>query len=177
MAERRPGRDPARSATTITWHDPADLAAQISRLPGRQYLQALLDGALPVEAFPSALGIMVASVTAGSVTLEATVADWQLNAGGSAHGGFLSALMDFASGLAVHNVLEAGQVGPHVQASYRFLRPAPRHTRLTCTAQVVHRGRTLAVARAEIHDGGGRLIALGDTTHAYAALGKRADEA
>jgi len=156
--------------TSITWHDPAGLLPKIRMLSGIEYVRALLEAVLPVEAFPAALGIRVADAAPGEVTLTATVADWEVNASGVAHGGFLSSLMDLASGLAVHSLLDAGTVGPHVQSSYRFLRPAARAAALTCTGHVLHRGRTLAVARTEIRDSSGRHVALGDSTHAYIQL-------
>jgi uncharacterized protein (TIGR00369 family) len=151
----------------IRWHDPQALLSRVSQLSGLQYVQALRDGTVPMEAFASALGVRVVSARQGEVTLAAAVEDWHVNVGVVAHGGFLSTLMDIASGLAVHSMLEPGRACPHAQASYRFLRPARRGTALSCIAQVVHQGRTLAVARAEVRDSDGHLIALGDATHAY----------
>jgi uncharacterized protein (TIGR00369 family) len=151
----------------IRWHDPQALLSRVSQLSGLQYVQALRDGSVPAEAFASALGVRVVSVRQGEVTLAAAVQDWHVNVGVVAHGGFLSTLMDIASGLAVHSTLEPGRACPHAQASYRFLRPARPGAALSCTAQVIHQGRTLAAARAEIRDSDGHLIALGDATHAY----------
>jgi uncharacterized protein (TIGR00369 family) len=160
------------SEATVEWPDPGGLLGRVVDMDGLAVVEAIRDGALPMEAFSSALGVRVVAAESGRITLGASVDAWQVNIGVIAHGGFLSALMDAACGLAVHSTLPAGRACPHVQASYRFLRPAAPGTPLACTGQTVHRSRTLAVARAEIADHQGRLIALGESTHALIDMPK-----
>lgn len=169
--------DPISVAEAIIgWSDPHQLRAQARDMNGLVMLEALRNETLPMEPFGSALGIRVTETELGRVVLETTVKNWQLNMGAIAHGGFLSAVMDSACGLAIHSTLPAGRACPHVQASYRFLRMAPPQAALVCEASLVHQSRILAVARAEITDSRGRTIATGESTHAIIDMPGSASE-
>jgi uncharacterized protein (TIGR00369 family) len=168
-----PDRTTPQHSAPVRWHDSDAVLGHVRPLSGLELVTAMRDGTLPMDAFATALGARVIAADAGRVTLGATVRNWQVNIGVVAHGGFLSTLMDLACGLAVQSTLPAGRASPHAQAGYRFIRTAPRAARLTCLGEVVHHGRTLAIARAEVTDDDGRLIALGDATHAYVDLPPR----
>lgn len=160
-----PGTQIAVADTVVRWSDPREVLARARDMSGLAVVEALRDRTLPMESFGAALGVRVEEAESGRIVLGTVVDAWQLNIGAMAHGGFLSALMDAACGLAIHSTLPAGRACPHVQASYRFLRLAPPQSILRCEAAAVHRGRTLAVARAEITDQHGRAIATGESTH------------
>jgi uncharacterized protein (TIGR00369 family) len=169
---------PSRRAG-ISRPDPAALLAHVGRMDGLKTVEAMRDGRLPMEAFGPALGVRGLAAESGHVrhvkhlkhvTLGATVDGWQVNAGALGHGGFPSALMDAACGLSVRSTPPAGRACPHVQASYRFLRPVPPGTAPVCAGHAVHRSRTLAVARCEIGDERGRLPATGESTHALVGM-------
>lgn len=162
------GLIPQREAG-MRWSDPLAVLARASQLTGLAAVEAMRDGTLPMDAFDTVLGVRVLAAEHGRVTLGVTVGEWHLNVGAIAHGGFLSALMDATCGLAIHSTLPSGRACPHVQASYRFLRPALAGAALTCTGEVVHTSRTLAVARAELLDGE-RRVALGESTHALVEM-------
>jgi uncharacterized protein (TIGR00369 family) len=81
------------------------------------------------------------------------------------HGGALATLLDSALGCAVHSTLPAGVGYTTVDLAVTYLRPVTRDTgRLRCEAEIVHGGRTVATARAQITDPSGRLIATATTT-------------
>jgi uncharacterized protein (TIGR00369 family) len=154
--------------------DPGRLLRRVAGMDGLAVMEAIRDGALPGEAFSSAPGVRVIAAGPGRVTLGTSVDAWQLRSAMVAHGGFLSVLVDAPGGLAIHSTLAAGRACPHAQASYRFLRPPAPGTALTSTGQAVHDSRTLAVARAEITDGEGRLIAIGEPAHALVGVPRAA---
>ncbi len=152
----------------VTWSDASAFVDAGRELDGCELLARALQGDVPLDPFTTALGIRLVAAQQGSVTTEVTVGDWHTNVIGMTHGGYLSALMDQASGLAITSSLPAGSLAPHVGSSYRFARPSGIGDVLVCTAEAVSVGRTLAVARCvvTVRD---KLVATGDSTHAITA--------
>ena len=87
--------------------------------------------------------------------------------GGSVHGGALATLVDVAALAAVH-----GKIGPAEQPagtaelSLSYLRQA-QGARLICEAEIVKRGRQLAVADVRIFNDRDQLCCLGKVTYAF----------
>jgi uncharacterized protein (TIGR00369 family) len=79
---------------------------------------------------------------------------------GFVHGGFAAAMLDSAAGTAVQTVLPAGAGYTTMNLSVHFLRPVTASTGLVrAVGTLVSRGRRTALARAELRDGAGRLLA------------------
>lgn len=133
---------------------------------GLTYLRGVLEGDRPADPFTEAFGFRLAEVERGSLLVTATVDARAISASGLAHGGWLSALMDLATGMVVHSTLPAGRFSPHLQASYRFIRPALAGSALSCRAEVVSVGKSFGTARCEVRDEHDRLIATGESTNA-----------
>ncbi|MCW2814028.1 MAG: PaaI family thioesterase [Nocardioides sp.] len=115
--------------------------------------------------FSQLLGFRLVSADADGAVMEAEPAAEHCNGGGILHGGYLSALLDSATGWAVHASLPAGTPAPHVQLTVQYVRAAVPGTTLVCTARCVAAGRRIGAGEAEIHQGG-RLIARALTSHA-----------
>jgi acyl-CoA thioesterase len=124
----------------------------------------------PNDPFMDHLGIAIVDSGAGTVTMSATPRAEHLNLGGIVHGGYLSTLMDAASGFALHTTLPEGSTPPHLAVAYRFLSMAHPGIELRATATVLKTGRSIGHVRVEIHDPSDRLIATGETTHAVIPL-------
>jgi uncharacterized protein (TIGR00369 family) len=133
---------------------------------GLTYVRAVRDGTLPADPFMVALGIRVTEAEPGRVTMEVVPGDDHRNLGGIVHGGFLSTLMDSATGFALHTTLKPGDTPPHLAASYRFIAMARAGTVLRATAEVLKAGSRIGHVRVELRDAAGRLVATGETTHA-----------
>jgi acyl-CoA thioesterase len=118
-----------------------------------------------VGPFSKLLGFRLVEATPEQVVLEADPGPDHLNGGGIVHGGFLSALLDSASGWAVHASLQSDTAAPHTHMSVQFVRTAFAGKTLVCTARCVKAGRRVAAAEAEIVQDG-RVIARTVTTHA-----------
>jgi uncharacterized protein (TIGR00369 family) len=93
------------------------------------------------------------------------VARFELDAGprhhnpmGSVHGGILCDLADIAMGTAMAASLAEGEGFTTLQLGATFLRPV-REGLLTATARLVHRGRNVGHAEAEIVDRDGKAVA------------------
>lgn len=148
----------------------ADIAARALSVDGLTYLQGVRDGTFPADPFTEAFGFRVAEAERGFIVATATVDERAISASGLAHGGWLSALMDMATGMAVQSTLPVGSYSPHLQASYRFIRPAEPGATLRCHAEVVSVGKSFGTARCELHDEEDRLIATGESTNAIARV-------
>ena len=115
--------------------------------------------------FASPLGFRVLRADDDGSVIEADPLPEHLNGGGIVHGGYLTALLDSATGWAVHALVPAGIAAPHVQLSVQYVRAAVAGETLVCHGRCVSAGRRIASAEAEITQGG-RVIARAVTTHA-----------
>jgi acyl-CoA thioesterase len=115
--------------------------------------------------FASMLGFRVVRADEDGALIEADPQPEHLNGGGIVHGGYLTALLDSATGWAVHARLPTGVAAPHVQLSVQYVRSAAAGQPLVCRGRCIAAGRRIASAEAEITQGD-RLIARAVTTHA-----------
>lgn len=156
--------------TTVSWHDPSDVLPRMAGLDGLGYVEAVRDGRLPGDPMMETLGIRVEAVERGRVVMACEPGGPHMNLGGAVHGGFLSTLMDCATGFALHSTLPPMATSPHVAASYAFLRFGVPGRTLRCEARVLREGTRVGHVRAELHDGDGRLLATAETTHAVVSV-------
>lgn len=118
--------------------------------------------------FSVLLGFRVERADQDGSLVEADPGPDHCNGGGIVHGGYLSALLDTATGWAVHAQLPDDVAAPHVQISVQFVRAALPGTTLVCRGRCVTAGRRIASAEAEITQGD-RVIARAVTSHAVLA--------
>ena len=145
---------------TITWSDPAITAGQVGREPGLALLEAVRDGRLPAPPIAVTLGFDLDLVEDGLAVFSLEPAEHHYNPIGSVHGGVYAALLDSATGCAVHTTLPAGVGYTSVDLNVKFLRGMTTNTgRVTCVGRVVHRGRRMVLAEATLKDGQDRLLA------------------
>jgi uncharacterized protein (TIGR00369 family) len=150
---------------TVTWEDPMIGAEAALSLSGLDYLRSIADGDIPPPPVATLLGMELAHVETGRAVFTLEPGEHLYNPIGSVHGGMLTTLLDSALGCAVHSTLDAGVAYTTVDLSVTFLRPVTRETgRLICEADVIHTGRKIATARAQIVDGDGRVYATATTT-------------
>ena len=118
-----------------------------------------------VGPFSRLLGFQVVTAEPDGVVLEAMPSPEHLNGGGIVHGGYLTALLDSATGWAVHAAKGSDGAAPHTHLSVQFLRIAVAGKPLRCTARCLRSGRRVAAAEAEIEQDG-KIVARAVTTHA-----------
>ena len=100
---------------------------------------------------------------------------WLASPLGTVEGGITACLADVTMACAVQTTVPAGSADAPTDLRVQFLRPVPPDGRqLTCRAAVVHRGRGLAVARAEVTNADQKLVALANAS-AMILPGRRAD--
>ena len=92
----------------VGWYDPAIPAAAAAALPGRELLQAIIEGRLPPPPIASLVGGELVSVGDGQALFRITPDESTYNPIGMVHGGLLCTMLDSAAGCAVQTLLPAG---------------------------------------------------------------------
>jgi acyl-CoA thioesterase len=122
------------------------------------------DGLPAPGPFSALLGFRTVQVEDGEVVLEADPGPEHLNGGGIVHGGFLSALLDSATGWAAHTRVPPERTVPHLSLSVQYVRAAAPGATLTCRARVVGGGRRAVSVDAEITQRG-KVVARASSSH------------
>ncbi|GHJ61162.1 esterase [Nocardioides sp. OK12] len=120
--------------------------------------------------FSAHLGFRVVRADADGAVVEADPGPEHLNGGGILHGGYLSALLDSATGWAVHAAGPEGMVAPHVQLNAQFLKAGVAGQPLVCTATCTSVGGRICTTQGEVTQAG-RVIARATGTHAVISRG------
>jgi uncharacterized protein (TIGR00369 family) len=150
----------AARTRTFSWTDPAEHAAVLGEYSGLELLQAMVRGELPPPPIMDLVALSGMAAEEGSVTFLLDPQEFHYNPLGTMHGGVISTLLDSAAACSVHSTLPRGVAYTSVDLNVKFLRPVTIATgRLTCTGQVLQRGRRTALAEARLTDPAGRLVA------------------
>lgn len=97
----------------------------------------------------------------GRSTWAMPASQWFCTGFGTFYGGITAHLLDGAINTAVTTTLPAGSSFGTLDLKVNFLRPVtPDGRDLVARAEVVHRGRTVAVTTAELQDADGKRVAL-----------------
>ncbi|HVF12479.1 MAG TPA: PaaI family thioesterase [Actinomycetota bacterium] len=125
----------------------------------------LMDAYIAGEISPSPISLLtgLAPVEAGDgwSTWKMPCSGWTMSPSGAVYGGSIAFLADAALLGAVQTVAEAGTGYASLDMKVHFLRPAfPDGSDLTARAKVIHRGKRLAVASAEVTNAAGKLVAI-----------------
>lgn len=150
---------------TYTWSDPLVNAAAIGQRSGIEIMHAMISGELPPPPIMHTLGIDRLAAESGRISVFMTAQEYHYNPLGTVHGGVISTLLDTAAGCAVHSTLPAGMGYTSLDLTTKFLRPVTVAAgELRCEGTVLNRGRTTALAQAQLFDGTGRLLAHATST-------------
>lgn len=85
------------------------------------------------------------------------------NGMGNVQGGLLAAMLDSVMGAALATVLAEGERPPTLEMKISFIQPAKVGT-IGGSAEVVHRGRSVAFVEGALHSRSGALLAKGTST-------------
>ena len=122
------------------------------------------EGRIGPGPFSEHLGFRLVECDTEYVVLAGTPGPEHCNSGGIVRGGYLAALLDSATGWAVHANVDAGVAVPHLQLAVQYLRAAVPGEQVECHARCVTSGRRVFTAEAHVTQAG-RLIAKASTTH------------
>ncbi|KAA1418340.1 PaaI family thioesterase [Mumia zhuanghuii] len=145
---------------THTWDDPMATVRAAAGRTGLEIMQDVRDGVVPAPPIARLIGFELAKVEDGLAEFRLVPQDYMYNPIGSVHGGIYATLLDSAAGCAVHTTLPAGVGYTSQDLSVKFLRRITVETGpVRCVGRVKHRGRSTALAEAELLDGQDRLLA------------------
>src|SRR3712207_6388196 len=126
-------------------------------MTGRERLEGIIAGTVPPAPISEVLGFGIVEVGDGRAVFEYTPSPEHRNPMGSVHGGIAMTLIDAAAGAAVHTTLDDGGDYATVETNVHMVRPIRADDEpLRAVGEVVHRGRTLATAQAQLLDAQGR---------------------
>ena len=138
---------------------------QIIGISGREILDRLLGGALPIPPFGQTMKISLVEVDEGRVVFCGEPVEAFTNPLGTVHGGWISTILDSAMGCAVHSTLKPGQIYTTTSMTIQFVRALPPSRKpVRCEGWAVHSGTRLSTAEGKLFDAKGRLIAHGSET-------------
>jgi uncharacterized protein (TIGR00369 family) len=146
----------------VEWRDPGPLFATRPMDSGLEYLRGLASGQVVPPPVAQSLGIEVVSADPGKVRFTMPVKDFLINHLGLLAGGIVGTVIDIALGCAVLSAVRPDQDIVTLDLKVEFLRPVAQESGpVTVDAEVVHLGKSRALAMGRASDGEGRLCAVG----------------
>ena len=154
----RSGWGEARSKQ-VAWHDPHVTGEMARRMPGRAFLQGIIDGEIAPPPIGQLLGFQLISVGDGEAVFRSTPDSAVYNPIGAVHGGWICTLLDSAAGCAVHTRLPAGVGYTTVEIKVSFLEAVRVDSgAVEVTGRALRVGRQIAFAEAHARDERGHLV-------------------
>ena len=131
------------------------------RLSGLEILRRQIDGDLPAPPICRLTGLWPTEAEEGRATFVCPASEWLCSPLGKLEGGAIALIAETPMICAVQTLLPPGASYATLDLKVNFLRPvSPDGTDLTATGQVIHRGKTLAIASSEVFDAEGRKVAM-----------------
>jgi uncharacterized protein (TIGR00369 family) len=167
LDEPRPGSDPA---------DPLRRPLQGEVLPqsvfdersGLDVLRGLATGELPQAPVHHLTGLRVDSAADGEAVLALPTSRWLSTSARTVQGGFTALLAEAALAAAVFSTASAGTATATLDLKVNYLRPVfPESGDVIARARVLHSGRTIAIASAELLNAEGKPVALATGSSMY----------
>ena len=151
---------------SISWDDPAELAARGRAMAGLDFLSAIRDGELPPAPIQRLLGFDLVEVDEGRVVFAATPGEQHFNPIGVVNAGLAATMLDSAMGAAVHSTLPLGSGYTTLETKFNLVRAVTHESgEIRCEGSVVHRGGRVATADGRVvRSGDGKLVAHGTST-------------
>src|SRR5882724_9730520 len=150
---------------TIRWDDPRALAEAGRAMSGRDFLDAVLRGALPSPPISHLVGMTFERIDDGRIEMVLTPQESHYNPIGAVHGGIIATVLDSVMGCAVHTKLPLGRAYTTLEIKVNYLRGVNRETGpMSAVGWVVHLGRQTAMAEGSLSDARGKLFAQASTT-------------
>lgn len=128
-----------------------------------QYYEGLVAGTIPHPPIADFMGFKVVQAEKGRIVIEMPTRREMLNSVGAVQGGMVTTIADAAMGMAAVTLLDDDHTAATVELKINFLR-APGLARLTATGRIVHQGRKLMMAEADVVNEEGKLVAKATST-------------
>jgi uncharacterized protein (TIGR00369 family) len=138
------------------------------RRSGLEILRALIAGDLPRPPIYHLTGLRLAEADEGATVTALPCSKWLSTSAGTIQGGFTAMLAESAMTSAVFSTAPADTAVATLDFKVNYLRPVfPDGDEITARARILHRGRTLVVAAAELTNAEGKKVALATGSSMY----------
>lgn len=139
--------------------------AMVANKTGLEILQGILSGELPHPHIFDTLDFTLVEVGVGKAVFQGTPQLKHLNPMGAVHGGWYATLLNSAVGCAVHTLMPVGRAYTTLELGVNIVRAATLKTGpLRAVGSVLHGGRQMATAQAQIVGPDSKLYAHATTT-------------
>nr|WP_231135049.1 PaaI family thioesterase [Motilibacter deserti] len=144
---------------------PADAPGSWRERSGLGQLQALLTGERVPPPIDQLFGVRLLSAQEGRVVFSMPASPWLCQEWGTVHGGALGLLATSATSAVVQSIAATGTAFAALDVKLNFLRAVqPDGRDLVATGTLLHAGKRLAIATAEVRQGEERvLVSTGST--------------
>lgn len=130
-------------------------------VPGLEVLRQLVAGELPRPPISYLTGLQITEVGPGTATFTLPASGWLASPTGYIEGGLIAMLADGALQMAIQSTTPPGCAVAALDLKINFLRPCwPDGRHLVGRGTVVHQGRRLVIANAEVVNAEGKRVAL-----------------
>jgi uncharacterized protein (TIGR00369 family) len=134
-------------------------------MSGLDIMRAHLAGELPAPPISHLMGLVPTAASEGTSTFVIPATEWLCSPLGTVEGGVIALLADTAMVGAVETTVPPRTSFAPLDLKVNFLRPVqPDGREVRAEGSLVHRGKSLAVARAELFDADDRRVAVGTAT-------------
>jgi uncharacterized protein (TIGR00369 family) len=141
---------------------------EFDRRDGLDLLRAMIEGELPRPPIYHLTGLRLTNVAEGEATVELPCSKWLSTSAGTIQGGFTAMLAESAMSSAAFSTAPADTAVAALDFKVNYLRPVfPDGEDLTARARILHRGRTLVIAGAELTNAEGKQVALATGSSMY----------
>lgn len=132
---------------------------------GLSFLQAMIAGTIPQPPMTETLGFRLVEVAKGRAVFAGEPQFRHTNPMGTVHAGFAATLLDSAMACTVHSTLARGESYTTLEFKLNLVRAlTPDTGPVRAEGRLLHRGRSVATADAELRDRAGKLYAHASTT-------------
>ena len=127
-----------------------------------------MNGELPNAPLAELTGLRATGVGDGEAERTMPCSSWLSTALGSVQGGFIALLAEVTLASAAFSTVEPGTALAPLDLKVNFLRPVhPDGRELIGRAEIVHRGRSLAVSSCRVENADGKPVALATGSSMY----------
>jgi uncharacterized protein (TIGR00369 family) len=135
------------------------------RMSGLEIIRGQVAGELPAPPISHLTGLLPIEAEEGSSAFVLPATEWLCSPLGKVEGGAIALVADSAIAYAVQSTVPAQTSYAPLDLKVNFLRPvSPDGRDLLARGRIVHRGRSIAVASAEVTDADGKRVALATGT-------------
>jgi uncharacterized protein (TIGR00369 family) len=135
---------------------------------GLEILRAIIADELPRPPIHHLTGLRLAEAEEGRTVVSLPCSKWLSTSAGTVQGGFTAMLAESAMTGAAFSTAPADTAVATLDFKVNYLRPVfPDGEAITARARILHRGRTLIVAEADITNAEGKTVALATGSSMY----------